>query len=359
MSPGRSRWTAAVMFVTLVAGCTQDATAPSHKGPLHNGLVVSIVSGNGQSAVVGTALPNRLVVSATDSAGRPIASVPVHFDVTGGGGRVSAEAVSTDDSGFAAPYWTLGTSTATDQRVEVRTVTSSGDQEAIGTFLAKALAGPATNIAVLAGNNQTALTNARLPVQLAVAVTDQYGNRVPDATVSFTTNAGSGSVNPNSARTGGTGVAWTTGVARTSWTLGPNPGFDTLVAAITVGGMAVFSATADREIATTIDVYDSGCLTPGQVAVPGSTIRPAVGVLDQYYNHVPNVTVSFAIHQGGGSVSPDAATTDSMGFARTSWTLGPSPADTNTLAATITVGADTHSVSLHTVPGYCWGSISN
>jgi hypothetical protein len=80
--------------------------------------------------------------------------------------------------------------------------------------------------------------------------------------------------------------------------------------------------------------------------------------LDQYSNRMPNVTVSFAIYQGGGSISPDSTTTDSSGMAWTNWTLGPSPADTNTLAATITVGAGTRSATLHTVPSYCWTSPS-
>src|SRR3989475_9302986 len=133
-------------------GCSKDATAPSEMGPIR----VSLVSGGGQSGIVGRELPQPLVVQATDSEGNPIRRWTVNFVVTSGGGSVFAAAISTDQNGKAADYWTLGTSTAQPQRLEVRTVSSAGEKQVFGVFTATALAGPAAGVANQAGEKQRA-----------------------------------------------------------------------------------------------------------------------------------------------------------------------------------------------------------
>lgn len=65
-----------------------------------------------------------------------------------------------------------------------------------------------------------------------------------------------------------------------------------------------------------------------------ATSEPALKVLDARGIPVPNVTVTFAITQGEGSVSPQSVTTDMSGFARTSWTLG-AEGGTNVVAASV------------------------
>src|SRR4051794_27801100 len=82
----------------LVVSCTEQA------GPTET---VSIISGNNQSATVGTALDAPLVVSVTDVNGLAIRSVAVTWTVSGGG-TLSASSTTTDSTGRTQVTWTLG-----------------------------------------------------------------------------------------------------------------------------------------------------------------------------------------------------------------------------------------------------------
>jgi hypothetical protein len=65
------------------------------------------VSGDLQSANAGSALPQPLVVRATDAGGNGVAGVRVSWSV-GGGGSISPSSVTTDAEGRAAASRTLG-----------------------------------------------------------------------------------------------------------------------------------------------------------------------------------------------------------------------------------------------------------
>ena len=74
----------------------------------------------------------------------------------------------------------------------------------------------------------------------------------------------------------------------------------------------------------------------GQTAAAGTAvaISPSVRVSDAFDNPVPGIDVTFAITEGGGSLTGAAATTDDAGIARVgSWTLG-TAAGPNALSAT-------------------------
>ena len=57
-------------------------------------------------------------------------------------------------------------------------------------------------------------------------------------------------------------------------------------------------------------------------AVVGQVLSPTVTVKDASGNALSDFLVLFAVTQGGGSVSPTAASTDATGKATTRWTLG-------------------------------------
>jgi hypothetical protein len=179
----------------LVMGCSPDATAPPDLGQIS----LLIVSGDGQSGVVGAELPQPLVIKATNSKGATIADLTVNFRVTSGGGSMFAGSASTDGKGIAADYWTLGTSTTQVQRVEVRAVLSTGQKQVYGVFTATALPGSAAQIAIQVGDGQTANVSTSVPISPAVLVQDQYANPVPSLGVTFAVASGGGSV------TGGNG----------------------------------------------------------------------------------------------------------------------------------------------------------
>ncbi len=98
-------------------------------------------------------------------------------------------------------------------------------------------AGPAANVAISAGNNQTGTVGSPLPVSLQVRVTDAHGNVVSGATVQWSTSNGSAS--PASGQTGSNGRTSTT------WSLGTTPGSQSLQASVSGVGSVTFNATAD------------------------------------------------------------------------------------------------------------------
>lgn len=158
---------------------------------------LNIVSGNNQSAAVGTQLTAPLVVSLTDAANNPIPNQTVVFKVTGNNGTVSegssapssAIAVTTDVNGQAQVLWTLGQRAGaginTLQASSVLAVSPAN-------FTATGFTGNAAQIVVDSGNNQTGILGQPLPFPFVVIVVDAGHNRVPNVPVTFTAKQGDG-----------------------------------------------------------------------------------------------------------------------------------------------------------------------
>jgi len=100
-----------------------SATAPGLAGsPVTFTQIVSagaaatleLVSGDGQSALVGTSLADPLVVRARDAEGNPVAGIAVAWVIGSGGGIRSPETSITDDHGLASTRWTLGPAPGTN-----------------------------------------------------------------------------------------------------------------------------------------------------------------------------------------------------------------------------------------------------
>jgi len=227
----------------LAIGCGPEATTPSDVGPIS----LLVVSGNAQSGVVGTELPQPLVIKATKSNGAAIVDLTVNFRVTSGGGSMYAGVASTDSKGIAQDYWTLGTSTAQVQRVEIRAVLSTGQKQVFGVFTATALPGPATQITLNAGDNQTATVGMAVATPPSVLVLDQFNNPVSGVAGTFAVATGGGSLTDGSQTTNAAGIAMVG-----SWTLGPTAGPNTLTASsIGLSGSPVtFTATGTPACAT-------------------------------------------------------------------------------------------------------------
>jgi hypothetical protein len=88
-----------------LAGSPVEFTATATAGAA---TVLEGVSGDGQSAIVGTALPAPLVVRAHDAAGNAVAGLAVTWIVGQGGGGVAPTTSLTDTDGLASTQWTLG-----------------------------------------------------------------------------------------------------------------------------------------------------------------------------------------------------------------------------------------------------------
>ncbi|MBZ5666515.1 MAG: Ig-like domain-containing protein [Acidobacteriia bacterium] len=195
---------------------------------------VRIISYGGakQTGPAGSNLPKPLIAQVQDAYKNGVPGVTVNFTANKGAVPNPASAV-TDANGHASTILRLPTSAAT-----VNVTASSAGLKNV-TFVEYSVAGPAANIAITSGNNQSAPAGTQLLQALMVVVTDQYGNPVTGVSVAFDDGGAGGSFsNPNPVVTGSSGTA------TQFYTLPPSPGIVTINAAATgVSTPAVFTET--------------------------------------------------------------------------------------------------------------------
>lgn len=97
----------AAVFVLAILVPTWALSCDDESAEIAGGI--EIVSGDGQSAEVGTSLPEPVVVRVTDADRVPLSGVGVSWKVTSGGGSVTAE-IRSGHRGHASATWTLGSS---------------------------------------------------------------------------------------------------------------------------------------------------------------------------------------------------------------------------------------------------------
>lgn len=271
-----SRRLALLLLCAAVAACS-DST-----GPPRTPAEVLIEDGNEQEAVVGTELPEPIVVRLVDDRGRPVADRLVKFQPVSGGGSVLASEVTTDQDGVAQDRWRLGTSTLEEQVLQATVVdTETGEEIVSALITATALPGAPTQLTV-AGDPQSGQAGVALPDSIRVTVRDQFGNAVPGVQVSWSISSGGGAASPASTATGANGHA------STEWTLGPTVGTQTMTAN-SVELSVVISATASAGSATTIDVLPANVT----LGIDGDTVFTAT-VRDAFGNPVPNAPVTWS-----------------------------------------------------------------
>jgi hypothetical protein len=263
------------------------------------------ISGDGQHATVGQSVAQPLVVRLTDQFVNPIAGATVTWEVSSGGGYLSGASSVTDPLGHASIGWTLGTTTGENRATALYPGLASA------TFSANAQVGPPSALTIISGNGQTGVVGTRLPAVLSVRLTDAHGNPIPNTAITFNVVSGGGSVT--------TTATDANGEARAAWTLGGAVGTQTVSASINTLSVS-FTATATPGAPATIAKV-SGDAQQGTIGQPLS--QPLVArVQDAFGNNAPGVTVTWTVLTGGGTSSPESATTDASGLASTTWTLG-------------------------------------
>lgn len=223
-------------LTATATGATGSPLTFTATGTVGAAVAVTKQGGDGQSAVVATAVATRPAVKVADQFGNPDAGVPVTFAVTAGGGSVTGGSQMTGPDGVATVgSWTLGNLVGANTLTA--TATGSGLTGNPATFGATATAGPLSTITKVAGDNQVALSGVAVTTAPGVKVTDLFGNAIAGQPVTFAVASGGGSVTGGAPSSGLTGVA-TVG----SWILGA-VGTNTLTA--TAGTQsATFTATA-------------------------------------------------------------------------------------------------------------------
>jgi hypothetical protein len=284
--------------------------------------VIRQPAGGIQAGPAGGDLPEPIVVRVEDRTGGGIHGVPVTFTVLTGGGSLTVAEVVTGMDGTASTIWTVGTVAGSSQQV------SASAEGLDAAYFTAIVYGAAPASAAPSGPDRFLwVAGDVLPWEPRVEVLDAYGNPSPAAPVRFTVTSGGGAVAHDSVTTSDRGIA---GVR---WTLGPDPGENTLTA--TFPGTSVppvtFTATARLDGTLTISAGEYQAGMAGE-AVP---VPPRVRLRDPDGRPVSGATVTFRVLSGGGMVTGARVDTDADGYAEVgSWVLG-SVASINVLTATV------------------------
>lgn len=300
---------------TTVTGLTDNAAA-TFTLPA---VAITLVTGNGQTGVVGASLPNPAVVQvrAADSLG--VAGVTVVFTPPTGGSASPTTAL-TDANGRAAASLKLG-SVAGPQSFAATALGFSvliPATATAGTAAAMTFVDPTTLAPLTGGPSPVTLVGGALPTTApAVRVTDANGNPVPNAPVNVDMRSTLQSLGTAQLLTDAKGIARLstlaipTVVQQTPGALSfviSNPslaGSSTLTLAVQVLGVVAALHPVNGVLSTNVG-------TP-----LGSSLYPAFVAVDANGAPVPNDTVTFSaegICTFGGSSSA-TLTTDSAGRA--------------------------------------------
>ncbi len=281
----------AITITATAAGVSSPATftETSVAGPAAS---ITVTGGNNQTAPAGMQLPQALTALVTDQYHNPVSGVSVAFSDGGAGGKFSNPNPVTNSSGTVTDSYTLPIVTGS---INI-TATASGVATPAA-FVETSIPGPPAIVAIVSGNNQSATVGTQLPQALTVAVTDQFGNAVPNVSVTFSDGGAGGTFyNPNPGTTGATGM-----VSQT-YLLPTTAGAITITAtAAGVTNPATFTETSAAGNAVNISITGGN----NQIAPNGTQLPQALAVLvtDQYNNPVVGASVTFSDGGVGGTFS--------------------------------------------------------
>jgi hypothetical protein len=302
--------TSTITVTASGAGITQTTTitltinvAPPSAGS------IQVVSGSGQSAPAGAALPSPLVVLVNSKTGSPFPGATVTFAVSpAGAATLSSTTATAGSDGKASVTLTMG---STPGSITV-TATVTGVS---GTATFSLTIVPGMTITIVSSNSQSGAVGQALASPLVVKVTDSSGNPAAGVAVSFQVTAGQASLMPTTANTG------TSGQAETNVTLGTTAGTVTVTASASGAATPVtFNLTVLAGAPRTLTVVSG---TPQSGTVGQALTNPLVAkVTDSYGNAVPSTTVGFQVTFGTATLSAASVSTGTNGQAQVTVTLG-------------------------------------
>ncbi len=237
---------------------------------------IAAISGDTQSATVGTPVPLPLVAALLDTSGQPVVGKQVLFQAIGTDGTFDngrrTYAVPSDVAGHATVHFTVGSRAgAGNQVVKASAPGFAGPAQ----FVASAQPGGPALLVVDAGDQQQGVAGQALPLPLVAVVVDAGSNRLAGVAATFKVVKGAGTF-ANGQQTLSL-ASDTDGRLIASFTTDPAEGIANNVVAATIdslpGGPAV-SFTA-----STLSAYD-----PSQTAISGV-------VLDNSNQPVPGATL--------------------------------------------------------------------
>jgi autotransporter-associated beta strand protein len=320
---------------TLAPGTSTAFTVTS--GPA---AILSIVSGNTQTAIINQALSNPMVVSVTDAHTNPVSGASVTFTTNTWPSGATGQAVNptnttTAVNGQASSTFTIGSATGT-----YSVVVTSGALTPV-TFTAVARPVPPSKLVITSVNGGTNVTAGQA---FSVVIRSLDSNDVPSAvwsntTLSLSRASGSGtlggtlsgSLTPGNHELTISGLTYTKAEADVAIAVTRLSG-DLL----STGTSAVFTVVAGPAASLTLVSGNSQTASAGS-PLPNPLV---VAVRDANANPVSGYTVVYAVKTWpvgavGQDVSPTNAVTDASGNATAIMTLGDLPGS-YTIRATAT-----------------------
>ena len=267
-----------------------------------------LISGDGQSGLLGLGLVSPLVVKAVDALGNPVSGVTVNFVTSVAGALVLPSSAVTDANGTASTIMTLGSILGAEQ------FTAEAGSLAV-TATESALSGAAAIVSKVSGDVQLDSLGALLQ-PFVVKVTDAQGNPSSGAVINWARTAGTGVLSAAQSTTNSSGLASTT------YTLGNVVGTETVTAALagTKSQVQFTANTIARGVSQLLLVSGDG--QSGIVGVQYLLKPFVVKAVDVLSNPVAEVGVAFAALTSGAAVLPATATTGADGTAQTLMVLG-------------------------------------
>jgi hypothetical protein len=274
---------------------------------------IAVVSGNAQTARVGTALAAPLVVRVADDVGAPVSGATVSW--TAANGNVISTS-TTDANGQSSVILTLGSHTGS---ASATALIANGKRV---TFIATAQ--PGIVAAAVFSTQPTNATAGGMMSTVRVALLDAFGNQTSAAnpvSIALAGNLGNAALSGTLARGATNGVATFNDLkidkAGVGYTLIASSGNTTNITS------SAFSIAAPL-VAAKLTIVEGD----NQRAAAGSplAIAPSVKVTDASGNAVSDASVTFSPSDAGDIVPTTAVVSDANGRATlTAWILGPHP----------------------------------
>jgi len=285
---------------------------------------ISVSTGSLSSLEIRTAANNggSVLQNTTLTAGATLDLFAAGYDLYGNyiGDQAATWSVDGDTIGFFSTGGATASNTFNARIVNSSRlrIESSGVIDYSG--LVKVNAGSASSITAITSTTLSGQAGKTIEDSLGAKVTDDYGNRVPDVAVSWTTPSPTGLLTPDS------DITDMQGVARSKWRLkSESVGEDTAYANVSGLTPVEFIATVTPSDADSLTLVSGN----GQSGTVGQPLAAdfVVQVLDSLNNPVPNVSITFGVTTfpagaQGYSLSTRSVNTDAAGEASTELTLG-------------------------------------
>lgn len=268
---------------------------------------IVIVSGNGQSQAQANALPNPLVVRATDNAVAD-PGVTILWNASPGV-QLSSNSTVTDGAGESTI-----TVTDTGLGLDPYTVTAQrADQPGLAVTFSFNVLPP--SMTVVSGDSQSGLASSQAAAPIVVQLLDGNGAPMAGQNVSWTVESGSATL--------GTPMSTTDAGGNASVTFGygnfPGP-IVIRASAFNDGATADASATGNPPGGMTAASGDA------QTGDPGDPLaQPLVVQIVDPAPDLSGIPISFVVVSGSATLAPANALTDAAGQASTQVTLGMTP----------------------------------